>query len=205
MIDYLMVRKTDCCLVKDVNVISSEESVPQHRMVIGSLVIPTKPQKVKIVKFVAKLRVWKLKDEEAARLFTREMEARNDDVTKADDIQSKWLLKKDNWLKGSKLVCGMTKGPPQYKETWWWNIDVEEVVAKRKVCRKAWRKSKSAEDKHTLDVVKKEVDAPVLGAQEFTADLQSESGMKNRFRIAVVVCHDQDRCQIIQSSCRRGI
>ena len=35
MIDYLMVRKTDRCLVKDVKVISSEECVPQHRMVIG--------------------------------------------------------------------------------------------------------------------------------------------------------------------------
>ena len=48
MIDYLMVRKTDCCLVKDVKVISSEECVPQHRMVIGRLVLPMKPQKKKI-------------------------------------------------------------------------------------------------------------------------------------------------------------
>ena len=45
MIDYLMVRKTDRCLVKDVKVISSEECVPQHRMVIGRLVLPMKPQK----------------------------------------------------------------------------------------------------------------------------------------------------------------
>ena len=49
MIDYLMVRKADRCLVKDVKVISSEECVPQHRMVIGKLVIPMKPQKKKIV------------------------------------------------------------------------------------------------------------------------------------------------------------
>ena len=41
MIDYLMVRKTDCCLVKSVAM---------------------KPQKKKIVKFVPKSRVWKLKD-----------------------------------------------------------------------------------------------------------------------------------------------
>ena len=33
-------------------------------------------------------------------------------VTKADDIQKKWLLMKETWLKGSKQVCGMTKGPP---------------------------------------------------------------------------------------------
>ena len=91
-----------------------------------------------------------LGDEETARLFTHEMAARNDEVTKADDIQKKRLLMKETWLKGSKQVCGMTNGPPQHKETWWWNRDVEKMVAKRKVCHKAWRKSKSAEDKHTL-------------------------------------------------------
>ena len=64
-----------------------------------------KPQKKKIVKFVPKPRVWKFKDEETAILFTREMAVRNDDVTKADDVQKKWLT----WLKGSKQVCAMTK------------------------------------------------------------------------------------------------
>ena len=43
---------------------------------------------------------------------------------------------------------------------------MEKVVVKRKVCHKAWRKSKSAEDKHTLDVAKKEVYTAVLAAQE---------------------------------------
>ena len=66
---------------------------------------------------------------------------------------------------------------------------MEKVVAKRKVCHRAWRKSKSAEDKHTLDVAKKEKYTAVMTAQEsrlqeFTADLQSESGRKNGFRIA---------------------
>ena len=106
MIDYLMVRKTDGCLVKDVKVISSEECVPQHQMVIDRLVVPMKPQKKKIVKFVPKTRVGKLKDEETATLFTHEMAAGHDEVTKADDIQKKWLLMKDTWLKGSKQVCG---------------------------------------------------------------------------------------------------
>ena len=53
-------------------------------MVIGRMVIPIKPEKKKIVKFVPKL-----KDEETARLFTY------DEVTKADDIQEKWLLMKE--------------------------------------------------------------------------------------------------------------
>ena len=66
---------------------------------------------------------------------------------------------------------------------------MEKVVAKLKICHKAWLKSKSAEDKHTLDVAKKEVYTAVMTSQasrlqEFTADLQSESGRKNCFRIA---------------------
>ena len=55
-------------------------------MVSGRLVLPMKPQNKKIVKFVPKSRVWKLKDKETAGLFTHEMTARNDEVTKADDI-----------------------------------------------------------------------------------------------------------------------
>ena len=74
-------------------------------MVIGRLVIPMEPLKKKIVKFVPKPRVWKLKDEETARLFTREMAARNNDVTKADDVQKKWVLIKETWLKSFKQVC----------------------------------------------------------------------------------------------------
>ena len=49
----------------------------------------------------------------------------------------------------------MTKCRQRYKDTWWWNRDVEEVVAKPKVCPKAWLKSKSAEDKHSVCCMKK--------------------------------------------------
>ena len=73
-------------------------------MVIGRLVIPMKAQKKKIIKFVPKVRVWKLKDEETARLFTHEMAARNDDVAKPDDIKNKWLLMKETAQSLSRCV-----------------------------------------------------------------------------------------------------
>ena len=109
MNDYLMIKKTDLCLVKIVKEIPSEECVTHHRIVIGRLVMHLKPQKKNVVKFVQKPRLWKLKDEETVRLFTREMAARNYDVTKADDVKKKWLPMKETWLQGSKQVCGMTK------------------------------------------------------------------------------------------------
>ena len=57
-------------------------------------------------------------------------------------------------------------------ETWWWNRDFEPKGMSEKLAE-----SKSVEDKHTLDVAKKEVYAAVLAAQELklqecTADLQ---------------------------------
>ena len=62
-------------------------------------------------------------------------------------------------------------------------------LANERYVTKPVRKSKSAEDKHTLDVAKKEVYTAVKTAQEsklqeFTADLQSESSRKNCLRIA---------------------
>ena len=49
-------------------------------------------------------------------------------------------------------LSGMTKGPSRDKEIWWWNRDVEEIFATRKVCYNAWLESKSDKDKHALHV-----------------------------------------------------
>ena len=69
---------------------------------------------------------------------------------------------KETWLKGSKQVCGLTKG----------HLDTRRLGG-------------------GIDVAKKEVyvytavmTAQESKLQEFTADLQSESGRKNCFRIA---------------------
>ena len=40
-----------------------------------------------------------MKYEDNARLFTCEMATRNDDVTKGDDVQKKWLLMIETWSK----------------------------------------------------------------------------------------------------------
>ena len=86
-------------------------------------------------------------------------------VGRSGEVVDALHRRKIDFCCASKQVCGMTKGPPRHKETWWWNTDVEKVVAKRKVCHKAWRKSKSAEDKHTLNVSKKELYTAVLAVQ----------------------------------------
>ena len=58
MIDYVMVRKTDRCLVKDVKVISSEECVPQHRMVIGFTHETTEEKNCQVSTKAQSVEVW---------------------------------------------------------------------------------------------------------------------------------------------------
>ena len=71
----------------------------------------------------------------------------------------------------------MTKRLPRYKETWWWNRDVEEMVpSKRYVPIPGGNLNRL---NYNLDVAKNEVYAAVLVAQEskiqeFTADLLSK-------------------------------
>ena len=42
-------------------------------------------------------------------------------------------------------VCGMTKGPPRHKETWWWNEEVAEAVRNKKIKYGKWKKENTKE------------------------------------------------------------
>ena len=54
---------------------------------------------------------------------------------KVEEVKWKGLGVSDHWqqMKGIMMetaqdICGMTKGPPRHKETWWWNEEVAEAV-----------------------------------------------------------------------------
>ena len=42
-------------------------------------------------------------------------------------------------------ICGMTKGPPRHKETWWWNEEVAEAVRNKKIKYGKWKKENAEE------------------------------------------------------------
>ena len=42
-------------------------------------------------------------------------------------------------------ICGMTKGPPRHKETWWWNEEVAETVRNKKIKYGKWKKENTEE------------------------------------------------------------
>ena len=68
-IDYVLVRKSDLKLVRDIKVIPGEEVLTQHRMLVSDMIWKfTKPKK-KI--FTPKLRTWKLKRQRYSSQISR--------------------------------------------------------------------------------------------------------------------------------------
>jgi len=67
---------------------------------------------------------------------------------KVEEVKWKGLCVNDHWqqMKGIMMetaqdICGMTKGPPRHKETWWWNEEVAEAVRNKKIKYGKWKKT----------------------------------------------------------------
>ena len=95
----------------------------------------------------------------------------------------------------------MTNGAPRYKETWWWNRDVEEMVAKRKVCHKAWWNINRLKINILYMWPRRKYTQLCWQSKlhEFATDLQSESGRKNCFSVCKQM--DEEGRDIIINVC----
>ncbi|XP_065323135.1 craniofacial development protein 2-like [Gordionus sp. m RMFG-2023] len=80
-VDYLLLRRCDRCIVKNVKVIPGEECINQHRLVVGDLTL--KGARVTKRKFVPRLKVWKLKEENARRQFNMTLAIREEAMSMA--------------------------------------------------------------------------------------------------------------------------
>jgi len=66
-VDYIMVRQEDKAKVRNVEVISSEECVPKHKLLVMDMWF--KATKSWRRKFESRVRVWKLKDEKTCEEY----------------------------------------------------------------------------------------------------------------------------------------
>ena len=48
-------------------------------------------------------------------------------------VNDHWQQMKGILMETAQDICGMTKGPPRHKETWWWNEEVAEAVRSKKI------------------------------------------------------------------------
>jgi len=139
-----MVRQEDKAKVRNVKVISNEECVPKHKLLV--MYMWFKARKSWRRKFEPRVRVWKLKEEKTCE------EYRCIVGDKVEEAKWKGMAVNDHWqqVKGIMMetaqdICGMTKGPCIHKETWWWNEDVAEAVKEKKIMYGKWKKENTKE------------------------------------------------------------
>ena len=143
-VDYILIRKKHLKLVKDTKVIPGEECVPQHNLLVSTLIL--RPTNVKPRPFVPKRRIWKLKDPSVSFEFEEKFkELVNGYSTDNDDPDGKWNFLRDALLKVTDKVCGWTKKKNWKEQTWWWNESVNELIKDKRTKWKEWKSGGSKE------------------------------------------------------------
>ena len=137
-IDFILLRKRNLKMAKDIKVIPSEECVSQHKLLICELRLKTPRPHPK--PFSPKLRYWKLKEptvqEEYERVFKSKVNAFNNVEASTEEI---WNHLKTALLDTTNETCGKTKKRHHKRETWWWNDEVNSAIAEKRRCWKAWK------------------------------------------------------------------
>ena len=135
-IDYILVRKSDRKVVKDVKVVSDEECVSQHRLLVCNIVVKNAKEVKR--KYRPRQRVWKLNDEHLVRHFSAAVQKLASNKQCDDSVESAWATLRDfeSLLEATDETCGWTKGPARHSQTWWWNDEVDQCTKEK---RKLWR------------------------------------------------------------------
>jgi len=143
-VDYIMVQQEDKAKVHNIKVISSEECVPKHKLLVMDMWFEA--TKTWHRKFEPRVRVWKLKEEKTCEEYRCMV---GDKVGEANwkglCVNDHWLQMKGIMMETAEDMCGMTKGPHRQKETWWWNEEVAEAVREKKIKYGKWKKENTKE------------------------------------------------------------
>ena len=87
------------------------------------------------------------------------------------------------------------KGRKDRGDTWWWNKDVQEIIAKKKKAYKEWCKNKSEENKITYRQVKNRTKRVISRAMKEEAekvweDLDLHVSPNNIFKVLKFIKND---------------
>jgi hypothetical protein len=135
-VDYILVPKNTRKLINDIYVISTEECVRQHRLLVMDWKIRTPTQHNQTRR--RKIRTWKLQEEETHMLFQRDTEAQIRSIPKNLDLEEEWTCFKMAMLKVAEEICGVsTQGRRMWKNKVWTPV-VQEAVKLKRVAYLRW-------------------------------------------------------------------
>ena len=159
-IDFVLVGKDSRKYLRDVKTIPGEL---QHRLVVADL---DKKKLKKVVRkgAVERRMVWKLKDEETRARF----EERVGELVSVDALDL-WKCFKEGVLKACDEVCGKKKGRRDRGDTLWWNEEVKEAIARKKVYKELC-KDRTEENKARYKTMKNRAKKAVAKAMRKEAE-----------------------------------
>ena len=105
-IDYLLVRRSQLKWVKNVNVISSEECISQHKLLVGDIILSSTPRAP--VRLPPRVKTWKLREEPIRAAFEESFKQKCGTVP--EGVDDAWSHLRETLCDAAKEVCGSTKG-----------------------------------------------------------------------------------------------
>jgi len=186
VVDYFLVPSREMARVRNVKVISGEECVSQHKLLVMDWkVMGRRPARRR---WRPKLRLWLLKKAEMReRLRSRlEMAAK---ARGEGELQENWVALRDAVRGAASEVCGQTRGQARHKETWWWCEEVRDAVERKRAAFVRWRKSGMDEDRVLYRAAKREARKRVSEAKgrecrEWADALRGPDGKRRVFAVA---------------------
>jgi len=150
VVDYVLVRKSERANVLDVKVIPSEPCILQHKLMVCQVRVREQVRKRRGT-FVSKCKVWRFESAEAQKEFGAIVQARDRTRDRSGgSVEKVWKEFRDCLVDGANEVCGRTKGPPQYKESWLRNEEVAAAVREKRRMYLKMKESKKGDDKQRV-------------------------------------------------------
>ena len=83
-----------------------------------------------------------MKDDDNSDMFRQRV---LNDIKLTVDVEEWWQRNTQMTLWVGEEIFGKTssKGPPNDKRTWWWNVEVAEVIKEKKLAKKDYYKERS--------------------------------------------------------------
>lgn len=136
-IDFILIPRNHLRLVRYVTVINGEECTPQHKLIIGDIVL--NGERVVPKTFPRRRRVWKLKEPALSEAFRECVDTKLQNIVITNDIDESWQNLKSFILESFDTTCGWSKPQQRRKETWWWNENVDFDVKEKRRLWKCWK------------------------------------------------------------------
>ncbi|XP_047533422.1 uncharacterized protein LOC125068366 [Vanessa atalanta] len=156
-IDYFLVRRRSLCCVKNCKVLPGEALVAQHRLVVMDVKLSVSPRNSQI-RPPPKTRWRMLENDECASRFRNHIVEKIIEMNEMEEklVDDCWNEMARHIRKVAKDVFGESKGKGLIdRDTWWWNLEVQNVLSEKKVAFKEWQVVKNVNT--SLKDEKKEV------------------------------------------------